>query len=100
MDLSSVSHSVFEERIGEIFTLSTEGGGTTELELVQVTLRGQPPAESGGRQAFSVVFQTSLEPVLEQQIYRIENEHLGSAELFLVPLGPADGRMQYEAIFN
>ena len=25
---------------------------------------------------------------------------LGASEIFLVPLGPRDGRMRYEAVFN
>jgi hypothetical protein len=37
---------------------------------------------------------------LQQHIYRLEHEQLGALALFLVPLGPEQGRMRYGAIFN
>jgi len=100
LDLEAVAHDTFQERVGERFTLSGPGGETAELELAEVTPRGQAPEEGGGRQAFSLLFAGPIEPVFEQRVYRLDNDHLGSMELFLVALGPRDGRMEYEAILN
>jgi hypothetical protein len=42
-----------------------------------------------------------MEPVLQQQIYRLECEGLvESLDLFLVPIGPDANGMRYEAVFN
>jgi hypothetical protein len=54
------------------------------------------------------VFRGPLEPILPQGIYRLEHEHLGALELFIVPIGPnknansAEGptAMLYEAVFG
>jgi hypothetical protein len=35
-----------------------------------------------------------------QQIYQVEHPTLGSFELFLVPVGPDEQGMCYEAVFN
>lgn len=35
-----------------------------------------------------------------QGIHRVEHEQLGSLEIFLVPLGPDQQGMRYEAIFT
>jgi hypothetical protein len=70
------------------------------LELARVTGPGQT---SGGeaRQAFSLLFLGPLSPqYLVQHTYRLEHEQMGTLEIFLVPLGPENGRMRYEAIFN
>ncbi|MHC5109346.1 MAG: DUF6916 family protein [Planctomycetota bacterium] len=40
------------------------------------------------------------EPMLPQQIYRIEHEILGQMDSFIVPLGPDAKGMRYEAVFN
>jgi hypothetical protein len=38
--------------------------------------------------------------VWPQRIYRVEHEALDPLDLFLVPIGPRDGGMQYQAIFT
>lgn len=37
---------------------------------------------------------------LPQATYRIENANLGVLEVFLVPIGPDESGMRYEATFN
>jgi hypothetical protein len=53
-----------------------------------------------GRLPFSIVFLGPLEPVLPQRIYRFEHEALGTFELFIVPIGPDESGMRYEAVFS
>ena len=52
------------------------------------------------RQPFSVFFRGPLEPVLAQQLLRIENSTFGELSLFLVPIGPDENGMLYDASFN
>ena len=38
--------------------------------------------------------------MMPQRIYPLVHETLGSLELFIVPIGPREGGMVYEAIFT
>jgi hypothetical protein len=78
-----------------------------EAELVDVTEHA-PGARGSFRIPFSVLFHGPLEPVAPQGIYRLENEQLGTLELFIVPVGPSEpaapgeapAAMRYEAVFG
>ncbi len=67
-----------------------------DLEIVKVDVKeGDRPDN-----AYSVEFTGPVEPALEQRIYRLEHETIGSVDLFLVPVaGDADG-YTYEAVFT
>jgi len=98
--LDQLGSTDFAPYLNQIFRLRLEGIEPLELELVQVAPAGQL-ARPGSREPFSLQF---LGPVssqyLVQHIYRLEHDALGALDIFLVPLGPEDGRMRYEAIFN
>lgn len=89
----------FEPRVGETFTAtpSLEGGQPLELELVacEESRHARPD-----HAAFSLIFLAPGDEHLPQQIFTLENAELGEVELFLVPLGPKEGRMRYEAVVN
>lgn len=57
-------------------------------------------AALGDREAFSIVFRGEGDLVLAQQIYRIRNDTLGEMDLFIVPIGPDEKGMCYEAVFS
>src|SRR5436309_3177 len=97
--MESFDASMFSERGGESFRLLCDDGSTLDLELVSFTPGPVPPGDAGGRAPFSLVFRGPLEPVLPQRIYRFEHDELGSFELFIVPLGPDESGMRYEAVF-
>ena len=98
--LEKFTIETFSGRIGETFRISADHATALEAELIEA-LPGPTAAEttSGGRLPFSIVLRGPMEPVLPQRIYRFENESLGSFELFIVPVGPDDAGMQYEAVF-
>ena len=99
--VESFDNSTFSERGGELFRLLCDDGSTLELELVSVTPGPVPPEGArGGRVPFSIVFRGALEPVLPQRTYRFEHDELGSFELFIVPIGPDEAGMQYQAVFG
>ncbi len=97
--LDQLTATHFVPLLNQLFIIQVEGAEPIALELVEVTGLGREVA--GTERPFSLLF---LGPVsrwyLPQQIYRLEHEHIGVLELFLVPLGPQAGRMRYEAIFN
>ncbi len=75
------------------------------LEPLVLTLIKAVPIETdqdlGERRApFSLVFRGPGEPALAQRLYALDNETLGRLEIFLVPIGPVDEGMRYEAVFN
>ena len=93
--------STFSERGGEPFRLHCDDGSTLDLELASVAPGPAPPSDAGRQRApFSIVFRGPLEPVLPQRIYGFEHDELGSFELFIVPIGPDEAGMQYEAVFS
>jgi hypothetical protein len=92
--LNDLTIASFIPRLGETFTLSTPAG-VLNLVLAEVEDVGQGQA----RRAFSLRFVGPGQPILPQAIYRFDNPALGSLDIFLVPLGPKDGGIQYEAVF-
>ena len=95
--LEDFSVATFRDRLGETFRLRDESGAT--LDLVLIDTRGLP-SHSGVREPFSVVFRAPARPVLDQMIRRLQHPELGAFELFLVPIGPDDLGMRYEAVFT
>ncbi len=99
-DLGSLTHKDFQACLGQTFTLTPENGDALELELIQVKPIGVFDPEVDARQSFSVLFRGPLEPSLPQRLYRIDNATFGEQILFLVPVGPDERGMLYDATFN
>src|SRR5262245_29539492 len=99
--LESLTLENFAPRIGERFRVTAGDGKTMDVTLMEATALGaasRPP--SAGRAPFSLVFLGAVRPVWMQSTYRVEHDAIGSFDLFLVPIGPRDGAMQYEAVFT
>jgi hypothetical protein len=95
MSLAELTVEDFTGRVRDAFTLSVSGA---EIKLVLSEVeelgRGQQ------RRAFSLCFLGPAQPILPQSTYRLDNAAMGTLEIFLVPLGPKDGGMIYEAVFT
>ncbi|MSR13601.1 MAG: hypothetical protein EXR86_03370 [Gammaproteobacteria bacterium] len=52
------------------------------------------------RQPFLLLFSGPVAPLLPQRIYHLEHQSLGGIDLFLVPIGPHESGIGYEAVFN
>ena len=91
----------FLGRRGETFRLHSPDGAQ-DVVLIEVTPLGAVTEAPTGRQgAFSLVFRGAPGVGhVPQAIYCLEHDELGSLEVFLVPIGPRDGGMCYEAVFN
>lgn len=90
--------ATFAERLGETFRVD-DGAHVVELRLVDASPASSTVATPDRRVPFSLLFVGPVEPLLPQRIYRFDNDTLGSFEIFIVPLGPADDGMRYEAVF-
>ena len=90
----------FQACLGQIFIVTPEDKYGLEFELIQVKPAGVSNPEANIRQPFSVLFRGPQEPILPQKIYHIDNTTLGEQLLFLVPVGPDEKGMLYDATFN
>ena len=94
MSLADLTVEQFSGRMRDTFVLST-ANARLDLVLSEVEELGQ----GQNRRAFSLRFLGPSRPILPQAIYRLDNPTMGTMEIFLVPLGPKDGGMRYEAVF-
>ena len=97
-----LTHDDFAGRLGEQFEMRVPDGPSMVVELVEATegdVLGGPGPQGQERRQFSLVFRGPAEPVMPQGIYSLGHADLEDLELFLVPLGPDDVGMRYEAAF-
>ena len=89
----------FSEHLGTSFRISF--GGEAPLEAVLFEVKPHEEHDGPRKQPFSVYFRTSSSgPVLPQRIYQEEDDQVGTMDIFLVPIGPDEKGMRYEAVFN
>lgn len=94
--LEWVTLDSFVRALNTSFRLNSTSSQPLKLLLIEATdLTSFPRSE-----AFSIVFRGPQRPFLPQAIYKLDHDSLGSLELFLVPIGPDEEGMRYEAIFN
>jgi hypothetical protein len=92
----------FASCVSDRFLVRADAGPAIELELIEATRLEcrAPPGQPLRREPFSLVFRGPVSPWLLQAIYPVEHARLGQLELFLVPIGPDQHGMRYEAVFN
>jgi hypothetical protein len=99
--LENVSLATFEGHIGDGFRLEMTGAEAVSLSLTRAQPLGSETGNNaGGRVPFSLEFSGPATPLFPQATYRFSHATLGEFEMFIVPIGPADGGMRYEAIFT
>jgi len=95
----------FADHLNDTFRLYPEVAGIyLELALIEATdlsTGGQRASSAPPRRVpFSIVFRGPSTPILPQRIYRMEHADIGSFDVFLVPIGPDELGMRYQAIFT
>ena len=99
MKIDEVTREAFEPYLDGTFRVSAGKDLAFDAQLIEVSPVGETRGPTG-RQAFSVVLRGPENDAPEQAIYQVAHEELGSIELFLVPIGPDDKGMKYEAVFT
>lgn len=98
--LEKLQSADFLPYLNQEFRIQWEGIAPIVLELVEVKELG-PARRPGDRKPFTLFF---LGPVSQQYLvqatYRLEHAQMGALDLFIVPLGPEQGRMRYQAVFG
>lgn len=97
--LESLTREDFADRVGQTFAATAEGGRTLTLTLAEVEALPQPPGDQG-RPPFSLVFHDAAPDHVPQQTLAVDHPEMGSFGLFVVPLGPGQQGMRYQAIFT
>jgi Domain of unknown function (DUF6916) len=90
----------FRAHLATPFRVLRPDGEALEIFLVEVTPHTHLPGGPARRRGFSLLFRSAVSGHLRQGTYRLDHADMGTLELFLVPVGPRDGGMCYEAVFN
>ena len=91
----------FTPHLDTTFSIALSNGELLTLRLSEITSLGQGSA--GSRSPFSLLFCHPSLPRnahLPQQTYHLQHALLGTLTLFIVPLGPDQTGMRYQAIFT
>jgi hypothetical protein len=100
--LDQLSRSTFAEFVGSMFRMEIDGERAVDVELIECTSLAStgPKRGEANREPFSLIFRAPLEVRVPQRIYRISREKIPAIDIFLVPIGPDERGMRYEAIFT
>ena len=99
-DLNNLTHVQFEDCLYQSFHVECANADPVKTELIEIEKHGTFNPGSHQRQSFSLIFRGPMEPLLPQKTHVLKNETMGNLEIFLVPIGPDDQGMRYEAIFT
>jgi hypothetical protein len=97
MDIRELNAQIFSECLHSTFQILVPGFAPVPVELTDVIERNDSPK----LEQFSLIFYNAAGVHVQQAIYDMQHEKLGTISLFLVPLGPHEGvGMDYQAVFN
>jgi hypothetical protein len=89
---------MFAPHVGETFRMIVNDEWEIHMRLSSVKpLAGD---RGGERAPFSLIFHAPPLAFVEQQIFGVEHDTMDPFELFLVPIGPDDRGMRYQAVFT
>ncbi len=89
-------HKTFTELLNAPFRVQLDDGQSIETKLVEVSEQKLTDRQ----EMFSILFRGPTEALLEQGIYRLQQERTGDFELFLTPVRQDEQGFYYEAAFN
>lgn len=96
-----LTSGTFAPHVGEAFEVAPAGGAESFQAVLSSCEEHGGAGRVAGRVPFSLVFHSAdRERYWPQQIFTLRHPDLGELALFMVPLGPDDRGMQYEAVVN
>jgi hypothetical protein len=90
----------FTSRIGASFRVAGTDSVSLSLRQANSLARKTAPPVPGRREPFDLIFVGPKSPILAQSIYRLEQDGVEPLEIFIVPIGPFEGGIGYQAIFT
>lgn len=94
--LDTLTRVMFEDQLNTRFRVSVRDRETIELQLYEVAEGRSTPTQ----EQFSLFFHGPKETNLGQGTFDLEHDQMGAFPLFLVPIGPDEQGMRYQAVFN
>lgn len=96
------TYAEFRAELGTTFVVAAlvdpETDELFELDLRLHAISDDVPTPLG--HTFALEFRGPLEWAFDQGLASLDHDRFGRIDLFLVPIGPADGEMAYEAVFS
>lgn len=89
----------FSGLVGERFNMRTEEGRASRITLIEASAPQVRRALRFRREQFSLVFDVPAEIELVQGSYRVSHPHIGTMDLFMVPVDLPGKFNRLEAIF-
>jgi hypothetical protein len=86
--------------VGEVFHVVLGEGQEVPVLLSEISRLATDGDRRRTRVPFSLVFHAPRDVSLEQQVYRLEARGMDPFECFLVPIGPDQNGMRFEAIYT
>ena len=87
---------MFSENLNTKFRVYPEAESGVETELIEFKEFNMSPKQ----EQFSLLFRGPLDHFLQQRMYKVEHDKLGTFDLFLVPIRRDEEGFYYEAVFN
>lgn len=91
-----LEHHVFAGLLNTKFRVVLDTPDLVELELVEVS----DNKISERQEEFSIMLAGARDQFLGQGIRSLQHEHMGTVDLFLVPIKQDESGFQYQAVFN
>ena len=85
----------FSQAVHSTFRAAFDGHPEFTLRLTEFN-----DSSNAAQETFSLLFQAPVDAPEIQSIYRLENDDLGTIDLFLVPVRKDENGLYYEAVFN
>jgi hypothetical protein len=95
---TQLTEQEFSKHVNTKFRLATEE--PIELELSEVKAYLSQLNEQSDLERFSIFFIGPGDRYLPQHVYSLQHEHMGTFDLFLVPVARDERGFLYEAVFN
>jgi hypothetical protein len=100
VDNATATIDTFDPHIGSAFVFVPQDGAPVELQLLKtIDEYREAGSSSEFRRPFSLVFEAPDDTVHPQSNRKLQHTELGVVDVFLVPSGIFDGKVQYNVVF-
>jgi hypothetical protein len=96
MTIDALHYEDFAPHVNTRFRVQLGEAPAMEIELISVEDKSPSPRQ----EQFVLTFVAPSEAPTQQNLFRIEHEHLGDGVIFLAPIAKDQRGVIYEAVFN
>lgn len=97
--LERLTSETFAPHLGDSFELAPPHGDPITVELTSCEA-DQSWSDPDTRAPFSLIFHSSADVIVPQQICTLRHPTVGDLELFVVPIGPDTRGFRYQVVFS